>query len=334
MKMHAFTTWLSTPRGKNARKWLNIALSGIILLILARAISHVGWRHVIGILPANPLFYLLFAAAYLIGPFFDWIIYRQWWPIGWRSISVFLRKRVMNESLFSYSGDTYLLVWISRVLGLRYDPDAPREPLLGRGDGPGVDPRQRPLHAIKDMAILSGMAGNIVTFLFVVLALVLGGGSIMTHSLDRKVIDIIGVVFAVLVLINIGILVFASRVMSLPRAQNIGLLRLHLVRVTLGHVFIIGSWIVALPEIGIRGWLLLGAMRMMIARLPLPNKELLFAALAAGLTGPASTTVAALMAAQGALHLAGHGIAYAASVLIRASGDMALQPAGTAGPSA
>ena len=82
------------------------------------------------------------------------------------------------------------------------------------------------------------------------------------------------------------------------------------------HVLITASWIVALPQIDIDTWILLGALRMVIGRLPLPNKELLFAAIAVSLTGDASVEVAALMAAQGALHLVFHGVAWLAASAI------------------
>lgn len=325
--MRAIPAWFSTPGGKNALKWLNIMLSVIILVILARAISNIGWGQIWAILPSGPLFYLLFAAAYLIGPVWDWLVYRRWWPIGWRSLGIFLRKRVMNEALFSYSGDTYLLVWIGRVLGIKYDPDAPAAPLLGRGNGPGADPRQRPFAAIKDMAITSGLAGNLVTFFTLVLTVALGGGAIMSQTLDNDVIRIIALVFGGLLLLNIAIVLFAKQVMSLPRRINIRLFGLHLMRVILGHIFIVASWAVALPAIGIRNWIMLGAMRMVIARLPLPNKELLFAAIAASVVGGSSLAIAALMAAQGAMHIAGHCIAYVAAAAIMASGAPTPKPA-------
>jgi len=53
--------------------------------------------------------------------------------------------------------------------------------------------------------------------------------------------------------------------------------------------------------------------------MPIPNKELLFAALAVALTGDASIEVAALMAAQGALHLIFHGLAWTAASAIEAT---------------
>ena len=50
------------------------------------------------------------------------------------------------------------------------------------------------------------------------------------------------------------------------------------------HFLLVATWFVALPLIGVGTWLVLGALRLVIGRMPVPNKELLFAALAVSLT--------------------------------------------------
>ena len=85
---------------------------------------------------------------------------------------------------------------------------------------------------------------------------------------------------------------------------------------------------VGLPEVGIGTWLILGALRLVIMRMPVPNKEILFAALAADLTGQASVQVAALMAAQGVLWLACHGLAWVVALIIDKSDNEPLHVSG------
>lgn len=313
--------WLGGQTGMRVQKWLSIGISVILLLVLSHAMAEVGWRQIWDALPAAPLFYLLFAASYVCTPIFDWIIYRGWWRIGWRGIAVFVRKRVMNEALLSYSGETWLLIWAHRWLGLDFDPHAPRQPLLGRNGG-AADPRQRPFAAIKDVAITSGLAGNLLTLLMLVLTLTMGSGMIIADALDQKTLNILASSFLLLILLNLGIVLLRGRVMSLSAQENLRLLRLHLARVSLTQGLLVLSWIVALPAIGMQTWVLLGAMRMIISRMPLPNKELLFAALAVQLTGDQSVAVAALMALQGAMHLFCHGIAYGAAAMLDASGKV------------
>ncbi|MBS3960684.1 MAG: hypothetical protein KGZ61_02445 [Sandarakinorhabdus sp.] len=310
--------WLDSPDGTRAGKWFSYGISAIILLMLVRSTAGIGWQQVLSALPWSLMFWLLFTGSYLLLPLVDWITYRRWWGFGWPAIAVFLKVRVMNEALFTYSGHTYLLIWAAGRMEIDFDPDTPFRRLLGRGAGAGVDPRTSPFAAVKDMAITSGLAGNLATLLMLIVAFAMGGDEILGQTVDPATLNFIVLSFAVLIVLSVAILLFRRNVMSMPAKENMFAFRWHLFRVLAAHALIVGTWIVALPEIAISTWILLGALRMVIGRLPLPNKELLFAAIAVGLTGDASVEVAALMAAQGALHLLFHGIALVAAAAIEA----------------
>jgi hypothetical protein len=318
---NAVKTWFDSPPGVRLQKWISLGLSAIILLLLARAIAEVGWAEIIAVLPANPLFWLFFIGSYALQPVVDWIIYHHWWKFDWRAIWVMLKKRVMNEALFSYSGETLLLVWGANRLGVKYDPDAPPKRLLGRGDGPGEDPRTNPFAAVKDVQITSGLAGNLTTLFMLVVAILLAGDVDLGDTVDTSTLRTIILFFGALIILSLSILLFRGKVMSIPTSENLRCFWWHLFRVFTAHVLFVASWIVALPLIGIETWLLLGALRMVIGRLPLPNKEILFASIAVALTGDASVQVAALMAAQGALYLVLHGVAWVTASAIEAGGD-------------
>ncbi|MFZ4689373.1 MAG: hypothetical protein ACOYLS_09055 [Polymorphobacter sp.] len=316
----ALRRWLASPTGKRVQQAISIGLSAIILVILFRAVAAIGWRQIIAVVPTGPLFWLLFLGSYLLQPLTDWLIYRPWWGLDWRANAIFLKKRVMNEALFSYSGDTYLMVRATGILGLPFDPAAPTAQLQGRGDGPGVDPRTHPLAAVKDVAITSGLAGNLTTLLMLVLALALGGDAVLDASIDPDVLRRIVIGFAIIVALSVAILFFRGKVMSLSVRNNLRAFWWHLFRVLTAHALIVATWVVALPAIPVSTWVLLGALRMVIGRMPLPSKELLFAAITVSLAGPASVAVAALMAAQGALYLLCHVLAWFAATAIEASG--------------
>lgn len=310
--------WLDGPSGKLLNKLFSGGVSVLILWLLFNSFAEVGWDQVLAVLPANPIFWLLFVASYLLLPLTDWWIYRKWWSLDWRAIPVFLKMRVMNEALFSYSGHTYLLIWAAKRMGLEFDPHAPAPRLLGRGDGPGVDPADSPFAAVKDMAITSGLAGNLATLLMLLWAMAAGGSGVLDATLDPATKQILLWSFGAMILLNIGIMAFRSKVMSLPVKENMFAFWWHLFRVLGGHVLMVATWIVALPLIPFGTWFLLGALRLVIGRMPLPNKELLFAAIAVSLTGDASVEVAALMAAQGAMYLVCHALSWAAAVVMEA----------------
>ncbi|MCG2839877.1 hypothetical protein L6Q21_02630 [Sandaracinobacter sp. RS1-74] len=312
-------TWGGTPAATRLRKGFNALLSILILFLLARAIARVGWEQVVDVVPANPLFWLLFLGSYFLPPLTEWIIYRRWWKFGWPAFAVFLRMRVMNDALFSYSGHSYLLVWATRHLGIEFDPKAPPPRILGRGDGPGVDPASSPFAAVKDMAITSGLAGIFSTLVLLLLALGMDGADVLGTALDPRTLRVLIGSFAALLVLNLGILAFRGNVMSLPPRENLFAFRWHLCRVLLAQALLVGSWAVALPGIAFETWFLLGALRMVIMRMPVPNKEILFAAIAVSLTGDASLEIAALMAAQGALQLVLHVVSWAGAGAIDAA---------------
>lgn len=311
--------WFATPAGIRFKRIGSLALSAIIIVILVRSIAEIGWDEVVASLPASPLFWAIYLASYLILPVFDFIIYRRWWDFGWKAIAVFLKKRVMNEALFSYSGETYVMAWAAKLLGFKFDPNEKQPPILGRGGGPGLDPREFPLAAIKDVNITSGLAGNTFTMVMLLVALALGGNELLAETMDPDTMRRLAVGFTFLVVLSLSILGFRNQVMSIPTKENLWSGGMHFTRVTGQHILFTLTWIIALPMVPLDVWILLGAVRLVIGRLPLPNKEVLFAAIAVTLTGPVGPQVQALMAAQGALHLVMHAFAWISGTLIEAS---------------
>lgn len=307
--------WTKSPLGQRLGRWFNLLLSALILLLLARAIADVGWQQVIDVLPANPLFWALLIAGYLLPPLVEWYIYRRWWGFGAQALGVFLKMRVMNDALFSYSGHTYLLVWASRYLGFAFDPENPPR-ILGRGGGTGVSPAENPVAAVKDMAITSGLAGNLATLVLLAIALSLESASTLGAALDPRTMTILLWSFGAMIVLNLGIVAFRNNVMTLPVQENMFAFGWHMVRVLAVQALLVASWAVALPGIPAETWFLLGALRMVIMRMPVPNKEVLFAAIAVSLAGDTAMDVAALMAAQGALHLVFHAIAWGVSAAL------------------
>ncbi len=318
-RIKAVRAWWGSPGGQRLQRWASLAASAVIIVILARAIIRIGWQPLVAVLPASLAFWALFAGSYLLQPVIDWQIFRRWWGLRYRDIGVFLKRRVMNEALFSYAGDGYLMIWASTRLGVTVDPANPAAQFAGRGDGPGVDPAAQPIAAIKDVAITSGLAGNLSTLLMLGLALALGADTVVDATFDPALVRRIGIGFAVLVGLSLLILLNRGKAFSLPVGANIRSFWWHLLRVLASQALLVASWVVALPAVPPLTWVQLGALRMVMTRMPLPNKEILFAGIAVNLAGEASASIAALMAAQGALYLAGHGLAWGAAAAIPAS---------------
>jgi hypothetical protein len=293
-----------SPGGK---RLLSLGLSAGIIAYLVNAVAHIGWQEVADVLPSNPLFYVLVAMSYMATPVTEFIIFRRWWPLTPRALAVFSKKRVLNEAIFGYSGDAYLFMWAKKALGARE---------VGAG----------PLAAVKDVAITSALAGNVATLLMLGLALSMGGGPAVEEAFTGPAMRSVGLGFAFVISVSLAILLFSRKVMSLSAKENFLIFLLHCARLLIGSALLLLAWIVALPEVDVGTWIVLGALRMVVTRLPfVPNKELLFAAIGVTLTGSAAPQVAALMAAAGALHLASHVISYAGASFIESRGDAVVQ---------
>ena len=314
-RANAVRDWFNTPAGRRFQMIASGVMSIAIIGLLVRAIIDVGWDQLVSVTPLGPAYWLLFAAFYFFHPLMDYQIYRKWWGLRWRALSMFFKRRVMNEALFSYAGDAFMMAWAATRFNVEFDPDD-NTPKLGRGDGPGTHARDAPIAAIKDVAITSGLAGNLFTLLMLILAIVLGGQTIMDSDIDPTTIKRLIIGFALLILLSLTIVFNRNKLLTLPVADNMRTFWLHLVRVSSMHFLLVATWFVALPLIGVGTWLVLGALRLIIGRMPVPNKEILFAALAVDLTGDASVEVAALMAAQGVLYLAAHGLSWLLAIAI------------------
>ncbi len=285
------------------QRLLSVAFSVGILAYLGRSIASVGWDQVIAALPRNPLFYLLFIVSYMALPVSEFAIFRRWWPLGWRSIAVFSRKRVLNDAVLGYAGDAYLFMWAKRALGARE---------VGAG----------PLAAVKDVAIMSALAGNVGTLLMLALALSLGGGEAVSQAFSGAAMRPVGIGFAIVTAISLAILLFSRRVMSLSAHENLIVFGLHCARLALSSGLLMLAWIIAIPQVPAGTWVVLEAMRLVVARLPfLPNKDLLFAAISVSLTGAAAPQIAALMAAAGALFIICHAASYLLASLVERHGS-------------
>ena len=293
------------------KRLLSFGLSAAILAYLMRAVANIGWQEVLNVLPANPIFYLLVAMSYMATPVTEYIIFRRWWPLTPRALAVFSKKRVLNEAVFGYSGDAYLFMWAKKALGAR---EVGARPLAAISVGP--------LAAVKDVAITSALAGNVATLLMLGLALSMGGGEAVQAAFTGGAMRSVGFGFAFVISISLAILLFSRKVMSLPLRENFVIFLLHCGRLLIGSALLLLAWIVALPSVDVGTWVVLGALRMVVTRLPfVPNKELLFAAIGVSLTGSAAPEVAALMAAAGALHLVSHVISYVGASTIESRGD-------------
>lgn len=240
------------------------AIIGTILTLamiagLARELLGQGLAGLNRATPQDPRFYLCFALLYMSPPTGDYVIFRRLWRIPLGGLVALIKKRIANEVVFGYSGDAYFYAW-------------------ARAKAKMV---AAPFGAVKDVTILSAIAGNAITLLMIAFALPLGH-KLLPPGMFRTVMGSAGITFA----ISLPFLIFSRRVFSLPRARLWWVFTIHCVRLMCGSVLIALAWHFALPNVSIGMWLFLAAGRLLVSRLPLvPNKDLLFANFAILLIG-------------------------------------------------
>ncbi len=201
--------------------------------------------------PRNPLFYIAFAALYFVPPLADYLIFRRLWRIPLSGLVALIKKRIANDVVMGYSGEAYFYAWARA-----------RTQLVAA-----------PFGAVKDVSILSAIAGNAVTLAMIAVALPVGR-DLISPDMMRLVYGSLAVIFGT----SLPFLIFSRKVFSLPRRDLWMVFGMHCARLILSTLLLAVAWALAMPSAAIGTWLFLSAGRLLFSRLPLlPNKDLLFA---------------------------------------------------------
>ena len=243
------------------RRW-PMVVGGIITLVMigmrGKQLLDAGRAGLSAALPRYPLFYLFFTLYYFSPVVGDYVIFRRLWRIPAAGFAALIRKRVASD-MIGYSGEAYFYTWARQ-----------RSTMIAA-----------PFGAVKDVSILSAIAGSAVTLTVLVLALPYAIG-----WLDAGELRYVGWSAVVIFAMSLPFLIFSKRVFSLDRRTLWWIFMVHCARVMGGAVLVAVTWHFGLPGIAIATWLLLSAARMLVSRLPMvPNKDLVFATIAGMLVG-------------------------------------------------
>ena len=267
------------PHKGGLMKHLGRAISLAVLVAVVLQLRQLDFRYVWSIIPVSPLFWIAFAANYFYGSLADWVIFKRLWNIPFSGVVPLIRKQIGNALLFGYVGELYFYDWARK-----------------RGDIVGS-----PFGAVKDVAILSAVMGNVVTLISVFIA-----WPLVTQTTMGIPENLIWYSVAFLVGSTAVILLFGKRLFSLPKADLWFTSAIHLVRILVGLVLTGLCWHLVLPDTELVWWVVLSVASMLIGRLPfVSNKDFVFAALAVFLIGH-DAEIPALMTMMASLILATH----------------------------
>lgn len=282
--------------GRNWTHWIGPLVSVLMLGAVVYELRSIDLREVWALLPTSIGFWLLFLAYYLAGPASEWLIFRRLWGLPLSGMGALLQKLVSNEILLGYLGEVYFYAWARRSATVSASP----------------------FGAIKDVTILSALAGNVVTLAMVLAVAPLFGS--LHFGIDAKTFL---VSIAIILGTSAAALFVRKRLFTLPRRELWFVTSMHLLRIVATILLAAGMWHLLLPSVALLWWLILATARQLLARLPfLPNKDVVFAAVASLLVGQNNDIVAA-MALMATLILAAHllvGAALAANALASREG--------------
>jgi hypothetical protein len=285
--------WSSLPAAEPTRRTINgrwPAIIGAVLTLamiagLVRQLLSSGLAGLTQAVPSSPGYYAAFALLYMSPPFFDYVIFRRLWGVPLAGLIALIKKRIANDVVVGYSGEAFFYAWA------RARPAAVAAPF----------------GAVKDVSILSAIAGNATTLALLLLALPLGR-SLLSADQFTKVCGSAAITFA----ISLPFLIFSRRVFSLATGQLWWIFGVHCTRLIVGSLMIAAAWHFGMPAVSLGMWLFLAAARLLVSRLPLvPNKDLLFANFAILLIGQ-DRALSQLIAFTSALTLLVHVVLIAA----------------------
>jgi hypothetical protein len=262
---------LTRPSKKTADTVRNCAGIVLSLAILAGVIIRtqaVDLKGIMAVAPGLSPFWPTFLLFYFLAPAAHWTIYRRIWRLPVAGIVPLLRKQVANEIVLGYSGEAHFYFWARQNARLTGSP----------------------FGAIKDVSVLSAVAGNLATLILMVamaprLATLAKGPLATAFELS----------VAVVVIFSLLPFVFRRRLFSLPAKELRVIIVIHLIRIALWLALSASMWHFLLPDIAVGTWLSLATLRMMISRLPLvANKDILFAAATMLLLGKGADVTAAI----------------------------------------
>lgn len=271
------------------RRIIGWAWTALIIAVIARQLYNLGLHDVLGELPDEAMFFVLYVLGFMVGPLCERFAFRVIWP-GTKTASWYalLRKRALNFVVLGYSGDVWFAMWARQNFNLR---------------------AKKAFHGVKDSTILGGIAGAFFTLMLVGSFALAGEDALIARIIGRTEGPIIAM--ALVGLLGVAaIVIFRRSVFKVGLVQGAIVFAIHFVRVALTNGFLILQYAVVLPFVPFETWLLFVTVQMLVQQLPLiPNRDLLFLVVAMEITrgmGVDQTSLSALLVATTLLRQIGN----------------------------
>jgi hypothetical protein len=276
-------TFAFEPQDRKAMSTLERVAGTILSLIVVGAAIYqargLDFAKILELVPTSLTFWGLFAISYLIGPASDWLIFQRLWGVGASAFGALIRKLIYNEMLVGYLGEVYFYGWARHNLKFVTTP----------------------FGAVKDVAVLSAVAGNVTTLVFLAVAFPFAR-LLPLHDHATA----IGWSLAFVIGTSLAVMLLRRSLFSLEKNELKMVFTVHLLRILATTILSAALWHLVLPDVALGWWPILATIRLLISRLPfVPNKDVVFAGIAVLALG-GEAEISALMALMAGLILAAH----------------------------
>ncbi len=252
-------SFFNSPPGKRLLKFVTYLFQVLIIGIIIYQLTGIGWANIWASLPTEPLFYLLFLFIYFLLPLSETIAYKISWGIPYfKSIPIFIKKRIFNKDVMGYSGEIVLMHWGVKTLS--------------------IDKKQA-FKDIRDMNIISSAASTFVALGLLVVLILTG----QIRALDYLIADDIWagtgaldyVIGSVLLVILLGVIYrFRKYLFSMSFSVSYKVFLIHSFRMLILYAAQILQWHIVLPELSLEIWFTFLSVNIVISRIPfLPSQE-------------------------------------------------------------
>lgn len=255
-----FRAFKQSPNGRKVLKYLTWLAQAFIIGFILIQLTGIGWEKIYKALPTTPYFYVLFLFIYFLLPLSESLAYKISWGIPyWKSLSIFIKKRIFNKDVMGYSGEIVLMQWAAHHTG---------------------HSKKQIFKDVRDMNIISSAASTSVALGLLAILFITGYIRALDQLFQRNIWTSAGwieygaglIIIAVLTILTLR---FRRYLFSMAAATSIKVFLIHSVRMVLLYAAQILQWHIVLPEISLETWFTFLSVNIIVSRVPfLPSQEL------------------------------------------------------------
>lgn len=253
--------FFQSPLGKRLVKLGTYFFQFLVFGLIIYQLTDIGWGNIWRSLPTEPLFYLLFLVIYFLLPLSETFAYKITWGIPYfKSIPIFIKKRIFNKDVMGYSGEIVLMQWGIKTQSIS---------------------KKQAFKDIRDMNILSSAASTFIALGLLVVLIMTDQIRILDYfdNLDfwaeTGVMEYI--IGGVLVIVLLGVLYrFRRYLFSMSLSISYKVFLIHSIRMIFLYAAQILQWHTVLPDLSLEVWFTFLSVNIVISRIPfLPSQELI-----------------------------------------------------------